>query len=221
MNRRQLGLAFIILGAALIFAALSLFAYNKYDDYKSSKVANETLADIGETIPYVDTLDRIAKKGYNTTPIKEDSDKEGQETMGSTTVENMETITVNGIEYIGIVNIPAMNITLPVTKGWSYPLMKRAACCYDGSAQMGNMIIVAHNLPSYFKGLQNLNTGDNIIFIDAAGNEYVYEILQTEILGAYDVEGCRAGSDEWDITLFSCTYGGRQRVTVRAVQINK
>lgn len=224
MNGRRTGLAFIISGAVLILAALSLVLYNKYDDYRCSKNANDALTYIEDVIPFKTTLERIENEGYKNSPQIEAGGTLSPEINDTTNVEKMEplkTFDINGTDYIGVIHIPSMKVTLPVTKNWSNKLMKKAACRYDGSALYGNLIICAHNLPSFFKGIQQLNTRDNIIFIDADNKEYVYEVIQIEILGAYDVDAVKAGSDEWDITLFSCTYGGKERVTVRAVQVNK
>ena len=52
-----------------------------------------------------------------------------------------------------------------------------------------------------------------MIYVDSQGKEYHYTVSETEILGAYDVDKMKEG--DWDQTLFTCTYGGRSRVTVR------
>jgi sortase A len=45
------------------------------------------------------------------------------------------------------------------------------------------------------------------------GNVFVYEAAVVETLGPTDVEEMHSG--DWDLTLFTCTVGGRSRVTVR------
>ena len=51
------------------------------------------------------------------------------------------------------------------------------------------------------------------MFTDVEGNEFQYTVAKTEVLDGTDIEGMKAG--DWDLTLFTCTIGGRQRVTVR------
>ena len=61
--------------------------------------------------------------------------------------------------------------------------------------------------------IKDLPIGAPVQFIDANGriNRYVVDVHDT--LGKYDVEEML--SDGWDLTLFTCTYGGESRVTVR------
>ena len=54
-----------------------------------------------------------------------------------------------------------------------------------------------------------------VSFTDAVGNVFLYTVAELETLGKTDVEEMQAG--DWDLTLFTCTYGGKNRVTVRCV----
>ena len=47
------------------------------------------------------------------------------------------------------------------------------------------------------------------------GAVWQYEVEEVDILAPSDVEGMTAG--EYELTLFTCTYGGQSRVTVRCV----
>ena len=75
------------------------------------------------------------------------------------------------------------------------------------------MIIAAHNYGRHFGKISLLRAGDEVTFTDVDGVEYCYEVQGTETLGAYDVEQMLSGY--WDLTLFTCTYGGQNRITVR------
>ena len=48
------------------------------------------------------------------------------------------------------------------------------------------------------------------------GQTYRYTVDRVETLPETAVEEMRAG--EWDLTLFTCTYDGRARVTVRCIR---
>lgn len=221
MKSRRLSLLFVITGAVLILAALSLLVYNRIENNRGEKEAKDSLAVLEQDIPYQKTLDRIKNDGYSKVPA--DNFGGGMNPLQpELELPNKpeKIVTTNGIDYIGVINIPAMDKTLPVTSGCNNRLMKKGACRYAGTVNDTNLIICAHNLPAFFKGLADLNSGDTIIFIDPDGQEYVYEITETIIVDGYDIEGCMAGSERWDITLFSCTYGGKQRVLVRAELVN-
>ena len=44
---------------------------------------------------------------------------------------------IEGNGYIGLLEIPALGLSLPVMSEWSYPNLKLAPCRYSGSAYTG------------------------------------------------------------------------------------
>ena len=120
---------------------------------------------------------------------------------------------IEGNGYIGILEIPALALSLPVMSKWSYPKLKIAPCRYSGSAYTGNLVIAAHNYRTHFGLLESLEPGAQVKFTDVEGNVFSYEIAETEILEPTAIEELL--SDEWNLTLFTCTYGGQARVAVR------
>ena len=121
--------------------------------------------------------------------------------------------TINGIDFIGVLRIPALELELPIISEWNYPNLKSAPCRYSGSAYLNNMIICAHNYSSHFGRLKSLREGDVVQFTDMDDNVYTYQVVGLETLNPTDVEGMESG--DWDLTLFTCTVGGQSRVTVR------
>ena len=67
--------------------------------------------------------------------------------------------------------------------------------------------------------LSNLQEGDIITFTDAVGNEFTYGVAGIEILQPEEVDDMTSG--QWPLTLFTCTYGGASRVTVRCEKENE
>lgn len=124
----------------------------------------------------------------------------------------------NGIGYYGIVEIPALNLRLPVNEEWSSEGSQQSPCRYTGSADDKNLIIAAHNYPSHFGNIGSLSHGDVVYFTDAMGYKYYYEVDKVEILEGTDV--AKMQSKKYDLTLFTCTYSGLQRVTVRCLSAN-
>ena len=109
--------------------------------------------------------------------------------------------------------MPAIGIELPVQDSWSLSLLKSAPCRYKGSAYRGDLIICAHNYATHFGRLGNLLPGDEVIFIDMEGTAFRYAVAEKETLAGTAVEEMESG--EWDLTLFTCTFGGQARTTVR------
>ncbi len=124
---------------------------------------------------------------------------------------------VQEMSYMGLLSIPSLGLELPVMSDWSYPNLRVAPCRYSGTVADGNLIIAAHNYRSHFGRISELDSGDEIIFTDGGGVVHKYNVVQSEIINGKDAAAMEYGSDDWDITLFTCTYSGLTRVTVRAV----
>ncbi len=201
----------IAIGAMLILAALSLVLYNlniqKSADEKMSELLEETKSVIPST--YVD-YDPKEKERDSLLSDLDNISVPSQETPAAE---------VREIEIIGFIQIPGLDLELPVTSGWNYDLMSLAACRYSGELLDKNLIICAHNYSGFFQNLDALNSGDMIYFIDVNGVRYTYEVIQSELLSGYAVDTLLDGDDYWDLTLFTCTWSGRSRVTVRAEMV--
>ena len=122
-------------------------------------------------------------------------------------------IEIRGEKYIGILEIPSLSLTLPVRAEWTYAGLKKTPCLFWGGVFPEAMVILAHNYPSHFGNLRYLKPGDPVCFTDATGQrcEYVVELLET--LRPEQVESMI--QTDYPLTLFTCTPGGEDRVTVR------
>ena len=125
----------------------------------------------------------------------------------------MPTQEIDGQTYIGMVEVPSLELSLPVISEWTYPRLKKAPCRYTGSIYSKDMVICGHNYDRHFGRLKDLAVGDEVRFTDMDGNVFIYSVCGMEQLQKYAVEEMLAG--EWDLTLFTCTKGGLTRVTVR------
>ena len=131
----------------------------------------------------------------------------------------MPTVEVNGQECVGMIEIPALGLKLPIISEWSDAKLKKAPCRYSGSAYLKNMIIAGHNYRTHFSGIKRLNPGDSVVFKDADGNVFSYEVAEIETVGGYDIEKMEAG--DWDLSLFTCTNKGKARAAVRCREIEE
>ncbi len=125
----------------------------------------------------------------------------------------MPTATVDGVDYIGVLNIAALNLNLPIISRWSYPNLKTAPCRYSGSAYTDNLVIAAHNYAAHFGHLKNLHTGDAVTFCDIDGNQFSYTVADMEVLADTAIE--EMTDSGWPLTLFTCTVGGQSRIAIR------
>ena len=202
----KLSNALVALGTAMLLAALGLTFFN----LRQSNAAAENDAKIVDVLQK--TMEPAAVPAQTAAPEQEqlpdyvlDPDRE------------MPVTQVEGKNYVGLLSIPALDLELPVMAEWDYPSLRVAPCRYAGSAYSDNLVIAAHNYASHFGRLQELTAGDSLSFTDMDGNVFDYTVDDLEILGPYAVEQMTAG--DWDMTLFTCTLGGQQRVTLRCRRV--
>lgn len=213
MNRNK-GLLWMILGAMLLLAALFLVMYNLHEDSKGQEQSAEILTHLKEKLPTPTEPPLLPDfSGEDDLFSQYEETTEPEETVPEETL-----IEIDGQLYLGIISIPSLGIELPVLHEWSYPGLKIAPCRYKGSVYTGDLIIAAHNYRSHFGRLQELNSGELLIFTDGNGVMHRYTVLQSEMINGHDIWSMEFGSaDFWDLTLFTCTLSGQSRVTVRAM----
>lgn len=119
---------------------------------------------------------------------------------------------IDGNRYIGYIELPTLNLSLPVMSDWSYPKLRIAPCRYFGSVYDNTLVILAHNYARHFGSINKLSIGDPVQFVDANGNIYSYTVAKLETLEKYDVN--EMIQSDYDLSLFTCTYGGKYRTTV-------
>lgn len=193
--RKNFGLACIVFGIALVASAAALISYNVYVDNKAAKGIDEIINQIS-----IDAVQE-AQPDYILNPNME-----------------MPIISVNGVDYVGKISIPELELELPVISDCTYPNLKIAPCRYSGSAYLNNMVIAGHNYSSFFGTLKNISTDNKIVFTDIDGNVFMYEVDDIQVLLPTDIENMIVS--DWDLTLFTCTVGGRTRFAVRCDRIN-
>ncbi len=198
MNKgKKHGKLIMLLGAIFVLLSLTLTLYNSYEEKKAEKLASDVLEQISMAFP--------AEKpeglpDYIINPFMKLPKKD-----------------IDGSFYVGTLSVPELNISLPVMEQWSYENFKISPCVYEGTPYLNNFIICAHNYRSHFGNLKNLTQGDKVTFTDFDSNVFNYEVMYTEILDNNAVTEMSSG--EWDLTLFTCTYGGATRVTVRCKNV--
>lgn len=131
----------------------------------------------------------------------------------------MPIVDVDGRSFVGTVQIPSLGLLLPIQDEWSTDNAKASICRYKGSVYDNDLIVCGHNYVEHFGTLPDLEIGSEVIVTDMNGKSFFFEVTNMETLGAYDTEEMEAG--EWDFTMFTCTIGGSNRVTVRCESTGK
>lgn len=187
-------------------AAVLLLVYNLWDGHRARESEEAILAEyLQENKKASESPDASDKEDEQNIPdylLNPDMD------MPEYTLKSL-----GDVACIGILEIPALDLELPVISSWSYSSLRLAPCRYSGSAYKGDLVIAAHNYQSHFGGLRTLPEGSEVFFTDAVGNRFSYYVAVMEALTPWSVDDMTSG--EWPLTLFTCTLDSQNRVTVR------
>lgn len=194
--KSKIGISMMIAGCLSIMAAVCIAGLNIFSDVSSGKKSADVLSVLENQI-----------ENQNENLIYTENIDE----------ESLKTLSVGDNTFTGIISIPEIGVELPVMSSWSYENLDVSPCLYYEDS--GKKVIAAHNYSSHFGRIKELVSGDYIVFTDTRNNITMYEVITTEILDSHDTEKMISG-DEWDMTLFTCTLSGTQRVTVRAREIS-
>ena len=211
-SRKQEGLLLITIGLLLIAAALFLVSYNLYDELRAEQAAKQAATQLDAYLPAEAAPEAPTDPVEDQDPLVRDERTVIPDYVLSPNME-MPVETINGIDFIGVLRIPALELELPIISEWNYPNLKSAPCRYSGSAYLNNLILCGHNYASHFGNLKNLCEGDIATFTDMDGNVFTYKMVERETLLPTSIDAMESG--EWDLTLFTCTVGGQSRVTIR------
>lgn len=195
--RKSPGIFCIVIGGVLLLAALGLYGYNRYEDAQAGAEAQVVVQDLEQK------LEQTVSKAEST-----ETSSDSEEMLSP----ELPVVMLDGYDYIGVISIPAIDIKLPVMSDWSYPKLKISPCREFGSSRTDDLVIAAHNYESHFGKLGSVSVGDNVIFTDMDGVENHYIVQKTDILQPTDVDAVEHSG--YDLVLYTCTYGGKTRITV-------
>lgn len=202
-RRKKISIICMVSGILLIAGAISLAVYNRYEENRAADAADSVLPLLHQAIEANSHAD---KPGTDAKPSPDETNS-GQ----------MAVVEIDGYGYIGYLTIPALELELPVMSEWDYTRLKTAPCLYYGSVKTDNMVIAAHNYTRHFGKLSQLKPGDTIRFTDMDGTVYNYQVGDVETLLPTATE--EMITSDWVLSLYTCTYGGGSRVTVRCERV--
>lgn len=194
----KLGKVFITLGVILIAISISMIIYNKYEDLNAGKASQDVLAIIEEN-------------------VEENNIENDLDILVNDSSKEMETTKIKGYDYIGTIIIPKLNLELPIMSEYDYDRLKKAPCRYYGSIYTNDLIICGHSYKTHFRYLNKLKQKDLVVFTDVNNTSYIYEVLEIEVLEKTDVE--KMINNDYDLTLYTCTNGGIDRLAIRCNRV--
>lgn len=194
MNKRKHGERLILCGGVLLLAAIILLLYNLNRDWDAKNAGFEILSELDEA---------VAASEFHAVPTEETP----------SFPDDMDSVYIGEYEYVGYLTIPFLGVELPVCKTWSYQKLKTAPCRYAGAPDGNDLVICAHNYRSHFGRLARLAVGAEVRFKDVHGAVTRYKVVSSAVLAPTAIDEVK--QSDADLTLFTCTYGGRTRFAVR------
>lgn len=177
----------------LLAWALTRLCRNRTEDQAAGIAAEEALAAVEEAL--VTLPETVPPQETTPTPNPE-----------------MPVAEIDGYGYVGYLELPALELTLPVMSEWDYERLNIAPCRQFGSSRTDDLVIAAHNYYTHFGGLHTLTEGDSVRFTDMDGLCNDYTVRDIRILDPTDLAAVRDSG--YALVLYTCSYNGQNRVTV-------
>lgn len=197
----------IVLGVALIVCALAILGRNVLVSREAGSASSDTLVELSSAIEA-----RAESASSSSAAIVWQLDRE------------MPTIEIDGLEYIGIISVPSLNIELPVLASWDADALATSACVYSGSYYTDDLVIGGYNYSSQFGALLGAEIGADVYLTNVDGRRIHYLISNRETLRSTAVDDLtdnRQNSEspsDWDLTLFTSDLSGSTPTAVRCVR---
>lgn len=201
MKRPDPGRALCLLGAVCLGAAAIFAGWSLRGEMTAAQGAKQGAAAVAAMVtaaapPEEELLE--ADHGASAAPAPEETAPGEEE--------------ADGTAYLGLLTLPDLGRTVPVGREWSPAALKECPCRYAGDIT-GGLVIAGHNYRAHFGDIDRLEPGAAVLFTDMTGVCRRYRAEQVEYLDGGDAAAMLAG--DWDLTLFTCTPGGRGRAALR------
>ena len=188
---KKVGILLTVTGAVFLCFALLLLGKNKAEDRQAGRQAEKALSELETSITSPEAESRPDSSSAPLSP-------------------ELPVAVFDGFEYVGTLELPSLDLKLPVMSEWDYDKLKLAPCRQFGSSRTDDLVIAAHNYQSHFGRLKELSPGDTVLFTDMEGIVNRYAVERTETL-APDALSTVLGSG-CELVLYTCTPGGSERV---------
>ena len=176
----------LMLGSALVLAAVCLYVYDRLEDARAGAQAASAVSQLrqSQSIAAVSEAERPADSAESLPTEDAESESESASEIPASSIER---------EYLGVLTIPALGLELPVQTEWSKANLKISPC-------------------RHFGRLSSLSEGDEVRFTSQDGAEAVYTVERTAQVSPEEPEALREGG--CPLVLYTCTPGGKARVVV-------
>ena len=201
IGKNKTGNVLIIIGALLLLSCVCWFLFISLEGNRAEQLSYRKLEKVKQVI--LESADHEEQQSENgATNVFVEKEK-----------EELRVVDIDGCPYIGYLTIPKADLEISVADTWDDEILKSSLCRYYGSSITDDLVIAGHNYSGSFGKLKDLATGDEVWFTDMNGQVIVYEVSEIEVLEGTDIE--KMTQSGFDLTLYTCTFGGKDRLTIR------
>lgn len=196
----------MILLGIILFALPMLGGF--YTKYQQQKLYNDYLQGLSQLQSFMQISNEALEDGKNEKNVQE---QDVQGTFHNESIDQVDAVTQtpNGLEVLGILSIPKINIDLLFTEGVTKEALKYAVGHMPGTAmpgEVGNCAVAGHRsytFGEYFNRLDELEVGDEIT-VRIGSETYTYRIYESFLVEPSEVWVTEPVEDRKIITLITC-----------------
>ena len=188
--------------------------YNRAEDAYAGTASQEAVSEIQKQIEQAQTVameTQVTNQEDNINHSPEPSMDEILESNDEPYTTGPVTM-VGDYEYIGVLDLPALNLSLPIMSDWDYERLKMAPCRQFGSAATDDLVIAGHNYINHFGSLGMLKAGDSVTFTGTDGAVNTYVVSETATISPTETE--KVTESGYPLVLYTCTYGRQSRIVI-------
>lgn len=141
----------IVIGVCLLAAAIILLFAWQWNIHTSEQKAKE----------YVNVIRELIPESQGAVP---------EERRDST----MSTLSIDGTDFVGILELPRFESVLPVCAEWGNPA--KCPCRFSGSVYDRTMQIGGTSQKGQYDFYRDISVGDSVFFTDMEGNRFSYTV---------------------------------------------
>lgn len=126
---------------------------------------------------------------------------------------NMPVLQIGGIDYVALLEIPALGISLPVADKWERDKLFYSPARFSGSAYDYSLVIGGTDASHQFAFCDKIDNGTHIIITDMTGAQFAYEV--TSVDRAKKAENVWLQDSEFHLTLYCRDTYSMEYIAVR------
>lgn len=168
---------FFALGLLLILGSLVILAVSWFQAQRAQDNAAKVLSQIQAVLP---------EKSVGTKDIYSSME--------------MPVLQIDNQDFIGIIDIPAFGITLPVYSTWDARKVTSFPCRFSGTVYDGSLIVGGTDQQGQFDCFDRLQHGNTVTVTDMNGAEFSYTVSRID--RAKSAEADVLIDEMFDLTLF-------------------